>query len=191
MKTLSILIFILAFSLSIFGQASSVYPVLGSTNKNDVSDIVNDSLDAIRDSSILNSTGYYLTNYSTVNDTLKAVSEQMSNSTLVLNKIGIWNIRGYIHLSEVGATFAAEQTITVKLRRINNTATDLLNGTRTYVTNIVTTVTQDLGYIPIDIYYTTNIITEEIQLYGVISATPSAGIVLVRNANIIARWVSY
>jgi hypothetical protein len=85
------------------------------------------------------------------------------------------------------ATYAANQTATVHLRRTNNTPADLATSTTTTTLRIITTITDDIGnlIIPFATYTTTNT-TDVIQMFGSVSATPSAGSVQATEASITA-----
>lgn len=107
--------------------------------------------------------------------------------TLVLDKAGTWLLIGRGNLKYNGATFAANQTATLKLRRTNNTAADVPNSTSTTALRIVTTITDSAGEmsLPYAVYTTANT-NDSLSLFGVLSATPSAGSVDVTEASILA-----
>lgn len=109
-----------------------------------------------------------------------------------LKTIGTYRLTARINLKYNGATFAANQTATFKIRRVNNTASDIVGSTTTITLGIVTTLTETVGIInlPLGIYYSTNNINDILQLRGVISALPGAGSVDVVEAEIIAERVN-
>lgn len=78
-----------------------------------------------------------------------------------------------VRLDYVGATFAANQVVTLTLRRTNNTAAN--NGSTTIQTAVVTTVTYGLGELSIVAPYTTVGVSDVIQPYISVSVIPSAG----------------
>lgn len=88
-----------------------------------------------------------------------------------------------------GATFAANQTVTVKLRRTNNTAADISNASRTITLNVVTTFTGHgpMAVVPPVIYTATA--GDVVVLQGNVSATPSAGSFDADTAEIVAYRV--
>ena len=88
-------------------------------------------------------------------------------------------------LNYVGATFAANQTVTLTLRRTNNTAADI--ATSTFQTAIVTTVTASVGQLSVlAVPYTTVGVSDTVQAYLSVSVVPSAGSLQVGEASITA-----
>lgn len=110
-----------------------------------------------------------------------------TDPSITLPTPGTWLIYGRAKIDYTGATFAAVRTVPIKLRRINNTAADLTNGSVTQSTNIVTTLTCTMGefVIPPIIYITTNS-DDNIQLFGSVSVLPTAGTIDVNEASIVA-----
>lgn len=96
----------------------------------------------------------------------------------------------YLLLANVGvkynaATYAGAQTVTVKLRRTNNTAADLANASRAIELPVLTTYTGgDAITLPPLVYTATA--GDIVQIFGLLSATPAAGSVTAENAEIIA-----
>ena len=110
-----------------------------------------------------------------------------TDPVVVLNKAGTYAIRAKVRLNYVGPTFAASRTVTIKLRRTNNTAADLTNGTEVVLTAIVTTVTATFMEVVLpEVIYTTANIDDSITLFGDVSATPSAGSLDAVAASIVA-----
>jgi len=108
--------------------------------------------------------------------------------TIIIDKPGVWEISGGVQLKYAATTFAANQTATCKLRRTNNTAADLTNATRTIDLRIITTITDNAGYIyiPPVPYYTSNF-NDTISIYCALSAAPGAGSVDAVSAEIISK----
>lgn len=106
--------------------------------------------------------------------------------SLTVTSAGTWAIRYRAHVKYTGATFAANQTATLKLRRTNNTAADIANSPATAITNVVTTETGTLAWVEGEVIYTTANTDDVIQLWGYVSDVPSAGSLDVVEANIIA-----
>lgn len=123
--------------------------------------------------------------------TLTAVSAGVDFGTtdpiLTINAVGTYRISATVQVELVGATFAANQTLTVKLRRTNNTAADVANSTVSYTVPITTTLTQTLAIFDLpEVPYTTALTTDTIQIFADVSATPSAGSITIRAASIFA-----
>ena len=106
--------------------------------------------------------------------------------SLTVSSAGTWAIRYRAHVKYTGATFATNETATLKLRRTNNTAADLNNSPATAITNVVTTETGTLAWVECEVIYTTANTDDVIELWGSVSDVPSAGSLDVVEANIIA-----
>lgn len=110
-----------------------------------------------------------------------------TDPAIVLNKAGTYMIQGRVNLQYTGATFAASRTVTLKLRRTNNTPADLTNGTSTLATAIVTTVTATFMIVQLPpVIYTTTVLTDAITIFGDVSVVPSAGNLQAMAASVIA-----
>lgn len=105
---------------------------------------------------------------------------------------GTWLLFARVNAKYTGTTYAANQTLTVKLRRTNNTASDITGGTTTTTMEIITTTTGHIGVIqlPPVLYTTVNTSgsanNDVITIFGVVSATTGAGTVDIDEASIIA-----
>ncbi len=85
------------------------------------------------------------------------------------------------------ATFAANQTATLKLRRTNNTAADLTGATSTATLRILTTLTDGAGVIVLPpTIYTTAGTNDAVSIFGAVSTAPAAGSVDVTESEIVA-----
>jgi hypothetical protein len=103
-----------------------------------------------------------------------------------LDKAGTYLIMGWAVLNYVGATFAADRTFTLKLRRTNNTATDLTGGAAALGSGITTTVTQS-RVVPLPpTIYTTSRTDDVINLFADVSVLPTAGSVTIGKAQLVA-----
>lgn len=110
-----------------------------------------------------------------------------TDPSITLATAGTYLLFGRANLKYNGATYAANQTATTHLRRTNNTAADVTNATTTATLRIITTITDTVGMetIPPTIYTTANT-NDIIQVFGSVSATPSAGSVQAVEASITA-----
>lgn len=107
--------------------------------------------------------------------TAAAIAPGTNTPALVLPEPGKWRLRAEIQLANTGATFAANRTITLKIRRTNNTAADVTNGTRTFLSGIITTITGPSAYCVIEVDYDTTASDDAITIFGDVSVLPSAG----------------
>lgn len=110
-----------------------------------------------------------------------------TDPSLTISKAGTYLLLGRVSLKYNAATFVASRTVTIKLRRTNNTAADVSNSTITLATDIVTTVTAEfvVASLPPIVYTTTNL-DDAIALYGNVSVVPSAGSLDAIEASIVA-----
>ena len=125
-------------------------------------------------------TAYSLTN------TPAALDFGTTDPSLTLTAAGTYLIIATTKLDLTGATFAASRTVTLKLRRTNNTAADLTNGTITYATPITTTLTNTMDYPTWYAVYTTAATDDVITIFGDVSTVPSAGSLDASAASIVA-----
>ncbi len=127
-------------------------------------------------------TVYSLTNTSAL------VDFGTTDPILTIDKPGTYWVSAKAQLKYNAATFAANQTATCKIRRTNNTASDLTNATRTADLRIITTITDNAGLIEIpETVYTTANQDDHLQLWCSVSAAPGAGSVDVTSAEITAK----
>jgi hypothetical protein len=146
----------------------------------------------------LNSVAYFnpLTVYAagtvyTLTATNAAVTFGTTSPIVTVSAAGTYAVRARIKVSLNGATFAATRTLTVKLRRTNNTATDLANSSTTYIVPILATLTNTLAIIELpEVLYTTALTNDTIQLFSDISVLPSAGTISIDEASIVAVRLS-
>lgn len=113
-----------------------------------------------------------------------------TDPTLVLNKGGTYLLLASVNLQFNGATFAASRTVTLKLRRTNNTAADVANSSAVLGTGITVTVTGNFATVnlPPVVYSTSGaaVITDSISIFGDVSVVPSAGSLDATQASITA-----
>lgn len=117
-----------------------------------------------------------------------AVTMGGTSPAIVITTAGTWMLFARIRFDYVGKTFAANHTLTAKLRRTNNTPADVTNATASAVTPIITTQTYThLAYsLPPVVYVTVNA-TDAIALYAAIDVLPAeAGTVTVPECEVVA-----
>lgn len=130
----------------------------------------------------LSGTAYSLTN------TAAAVTGGTTSPSITLGAAGTYRIDGYVNLKYSAATFAANQTVTLKFRRTNNTAADLTSGSTTATTRIITTTTDEMGNIKLPtISYTTTNTNDVVTIFASVGTAPSAGSLQIDNACIAAQ----
>lgn len=126
-------------------------------------------------------TAYSLTN------TQAAVTFGTTSPSLALTAAGVYLIFARVRLDYNGATFAANQTAAMKLRRTNNTPADLTNGSIAAITQIVTTQSFTMGdYSWMSAFYTTSNTNDAIAIFAALGTIPGAGSLDVVEAQIMA-----
>lgn len=110
-----------------------------------------------------------------------------TDPTVTISAAGTYLLISRAFLRYNAATFVANQSTTIHLRRTNNTAADITNATTTATLRIITTLTDTVGVmtIPAVIYTTTNT-NDSLSIYGSLTAAPSAGSVDCTEASIVA-----
>lgn len=83
-----------------------------------------------------------------------------------------------------GATFAADRTVTMKLRRTNNTAADLTGATRAYDTGAVSGLTATLAHFNVSAIYTTANVNDSVTIFGDVSVVATVGSLDVNSCSI-------
>ncbi len=111
-----------------------------------------------------------------------------SSSTITIPNPGTYRINAMANLRYTGATFAANQFVTLNLYRQNNTPGVVANSQTQEETQIsVGALTNQFGQFSLpDIIYTTTNSNDILSLHGSISATPGAGSFDATEANILA-----
>ena len=113
-----------------------------------------------------------------------------ANPSITIGVAGTYRLRGSGQLKYNGATFAANRTVTVKFRRVNNSAADLTNGSISQITSIVTALTAPFGYFVLpEIEYIASL-NDTITLFGLVSVVPTLGSLDVVEASINAIRVA-
>lgn len=115
---------------------------------------------------------------------------QILSSTVTLPSTQSYILFATARFGYVGATYAGNQTLTVKIRRTNNSATDISNAVSTQVMAIVTTITYGLGQIEIPVVSYSGTAGDILQIFATVSATPSAGNVQAVECSLVAMPVS-
>jgi hypothetical protein len=120
-----------------------------------------------------------------------AVDFGTTDPALTINAVGTYAIRARVKVALNGATFAANRTLTLKLRRTNNTAADVSNSSTTWVVPITTTITNTLAVIDLpEVLYTTANANDALALFADISVVPTAGTISIDEASIVAVRLS-
>lgn len=119
-------------------------------------------------------------------DSAAAITFGTTSPALTINAAGTYLIIARTKALYNAATFAANQAVTLKLRRTNNTAADLTNGSATVTGSIITGLTGLCSDQTIATTYTTANANDSIALFGSVAALPAAGSLDVSEASIVA-----
>lgn len=127
----------------------------------------------------------------TLTATSAAVDFGTTDPIITVNAAGTYRIKARIKVALNAATFSANRTLTVKLRRTNNTAADVANSSTTWIVPITSAITNTLAVIELpEVLYTTALATDTIQLFADISVLPTAGSITIDEASIVAVRLS-
>jgi hypothetical protein len=110
-----------------------------------------------------------------------------TDPTITLTQAGTYHLSGQVNLLYNAATFAATRTVTLKLRRTNNTAADVAGSSLSLTTAIITTLTATFAAVALPpVVYTTSNTDDALQVWGDVSVVPSAGSLDAVGASIVA-----
>jgi hypothetical protein len=98
-----------------------------------------------------------------------------TDPSFTLVNAGTYLLQARVRLDYNAATFAAVRTATLKLRRTNNTAADLTNGSVAAATQIVTTLSGTFIVRSWPVIYSTANNDDTIEIFGSLDVVPSAG----------------
>ncbi len=119
--------------------------------------------------------------------TAAALDFGTTDPSLTLTLAGTYRIRARVRLDYNAATFAAVRTATLKLRRTNNTAADLTNGSVGAKTQIVTTISGTFIHFSWEVDYTTVNTNDAVTIFGSLDVVPEAGSLDAVEASIMAH----
>lgn len=110
-----------------------------------------------------------------------------TDPSLTLDAAGTYVIFARARIDYNAATFADEETVTLKLRRTNNTAADLTNSSTSFLTAIITTLSHTAAIIDLPpVVYVTDNSDDIVQLWGACVDLPGAGSIDATEASIVA-----
>lgn len=113
-----------------------------------------------------------------------------TDPVVTLTTAGTYEITSNVRIDYSGLTNDAANTVTVKLRRTNNTAADLTNATGDFIVPPVTLLTATGGDCDVNrIIYTTSNNNDVIELWGSRSGSISVGNIQAGNAWIVATRI--
>ena len=121
----------------------------------------------------------------TLTATPAAIAGGTTSAVAVLPTLNQYLIRARAQVEMIGATFAANQTVALKLRNTTQSA-DVTGATAGCTLPVVTTYTDTQGMFNIEALYTPVAAGDSITLFGSVSALPSAGTVQISAAHITA-----
>ncbi len=132
-------------------------------------------------SSYSSGSAYVLTN------TPSALDFGISDPIIILNSPGTYSLCGRVNVKLNAATFLLNRTLTVKLRRTNNSPGDLINSSSIWTIPTTTLLTETLAAITLpEVFYETDVDSDEIKIFADISAVPTAGTISITEANLTA-----
>ena len=99
-----------------------------------------------------------------------------------------FKLRARANVQMVGATFDANRTVTVKLRKTTGTAADILNATTSILTDVTTAKSGLLASVNIpEVIITAAETPTTVQLWALVDVIPTTGSIVINEASIIAE----
>ncbi len=109
---------------------------------------------------------------------------------ITLTTAGSWMLYARARVDYVAATFAAVRTVSLKLRRTNNTAGDVTAAASAFKTEIITTLTYTAPTLLIPVVqYDTALTTDILQMQVAIDTDPTAGSIQIVEADLVAVYL--
>lgn len=121
----------------------------------------------------------------TITATSAAVVLSTTSPIVTLAASGSYIVRAFANLQYASATFAASRTVTVKLRRTNNTAADLTNGSAVLATGIVTSVTSTFELVELEATTYTGTTGDVLTIFADVSVVPTGG----TGFQVVGAWI--
>jgi hypothetical protein len=129
----------------------------------------------------LTGTAYTMTN------SAAAIVGGTTSPTITLPAAGTYFIYSDLDMNEVGATYTGGQTATLEFYRTNNTPGVLTSSPAIFTFPPITTQTASAATMNVHgLIYTTTNSNDVVTVYGVLSATPSAGSITISGGGIYA-----
>lgn len=121
----------------------------------------------------------------TITATQAAVDFGTTDPGVTLGAIGTYLILARARVDNVGATYSANRTVTLKVRRTNNTPADVAGTSMVIQTGIITTTDDTAGNVFSFALYTTTNTNDALALFAGIDVVASAGTSVVSDAAIL------
>ena len=130
--------------------------------------------------------GYATGTASNLTATAAVLGLGTGSPAITIATAGTYLLMACANLSLNAATFAANRTATLKIRRTNNTAADLANASRTINTGVTSLITGQLSQVSVPAVVYTASAGDILQVWGSVSVVPTAGNLQCDSAEIIA-----
>jgi hypothetical protein len=111
---------------------------------------------------------------------------QLAGLSITLTVAGSYLIMGTVRLDFDVATFSADETVTAKLRRTNNSPTDIPNAIVNLNTGVTSLETSTFAAVAIPPVVYAGSAGDIIQLFGVLTDTPYSGALNAIEGSIVA-----
>jgi hypothetical protein len=139
--------------------------------------------------SVVTNTSYAGGTAYTMTTTSAQVAFGTTSPSVTLTNAGTYILFSSGNVSYKGATYATNADFILKLRVTSGTPADILNSSRTNHLSIVTTVTNSFGSVKLPTVYYTGAANDVIQMFGNCVSLPTAGSIVVDQAEIVALKV--
>jgi uncharacterized membrane protein len=134
---------------------------------------------------LTNQTAYSSGTIYTMTASYATVTFGTTSPSITFNNAGTYLILEGANFTARGATYAATNTASIKLRRTSGTPADLTSSTISETIPIITTTSEALGKLSMPVIYTAAV-NDVVVIQATLSATPSAGNVICDSAEIVA-----
>lgn len=119
----------------------------------------------------------------TVTTTMTGINFSGVNPDFTVPRPGVWDLNAMIIIDSNGVSNTGQKTLSVKLRRVNNTPADIGQSIVSLVGDL-SSVSRNIANVKIQEYYETLNDDDDIQVWASISDSPGTGVFLVSQAQI-------
>ncbi len=109
-----------------------------------------------------------------------------TDPSITITPSGTYLLFARVHLKYNGATFAANRTVTLKIRKTSGTPADVANTPATFITQVVTTFTATAGVISLPVVVYAASAGDVLEVWGSVDTGPTAGSLDAVEAELIA-----
>lgn len=174
-----------AFNGDITGGTNAIGQTIAALASNAASTITTTAMTGLPSGGLTNFSVYATGSAYSLTASSNLVALGTQGASITLQKPGTYLVEARAKAKYNAATFAANQTAYFSLRK-TNAPVAIIGSTNALQLRIITTITDNAGIVSWAGIYTTATASDTLQIFGNLSATPSAGSVQVDQADIMA-----